>query len=157
MTKMNKDVIAVIFCAQRTESDDDGYAKAANDMVALAEKQAGFVGMDTARDEGGFGITTGDNALLLYNSGSIGSTGAVPSTAINSGSAADGIFNSGIINGNISFGDGADAYFGSGNGVVMGVIELDGGNDTAQLGNAGSEFVTGGGFHSTQPAFEVGI
>jgi len=54
---MNKDVIAVIFCAQRTESDDDGYAKAANDMVALAEKQSGFVGIDTARDEGGFGIT----------------------------------------------------------------------------------------------------
>lgn len=49
--------IAVIFASERTRYDDEGYAAAAVRMDALARRQPGFLGIDTARDADGFGIT----------------------------------------------------------------------------------------------------
>jgi heme-degrading monooxygenase HmoA len=49
--------VAVIFAAQRTSEDEDGYQKAAADMVALAERQPGFQGLQSTRGADGFGIT----------------------------------------------------------------------------------------------------
>lgn len=46
---------AVIFASQRTEGDR-GYGKMAEKMVELASKQKGFLGVESARDEG-LGIT----------------------------------------------------------------------------------------------------
>lgn len=48
---------AVIFASRRNEWDPDGYAEAAQRMVELAAKQPGFLGVDSARDADGFGIT----------------------------------------------------------------------------------------------------
>ncbi len=45
---------AVIFSSQRT-AGDDGYADMAAQMMALAAKQPGFLGVESARD--GLGIT----------------------------------------------------------------------------------------------------
>ena len=47
---------AVIFTSQRTEGDH-GYDAMADRMVELATKQPGFMGVESARDAGGFGIT----------------------------------------------------------------------------------------------------
>ena len=47
---------AVIFASQRSEGDL-GYAAMAARMVALAAAQPGFLGMESARGEDGFGIT----------------------------------------------------------------------------------------------------
>lgn len=52
-----KGTTAVIFVAQRTAADDDGYARAATEMSILASQQPGFLGMDSVRDEAGLGIT----------------------------------------------------------------------------------------------------
>jgi heme-degrading monooxygenase HmoA len=46
----------VIFTSQRT-SVDDGYDAMADRMVELASKQPGFLGVESARDASGFGIT----------------------------------------------------------------------------------------------------
>jgi heme-degrading monooxygenase HmoA len=46
---------AVIFSSQRTEGDG-GYGKMADKMVELASQQEGFLGVESARDEG-LGIT----------------------------------------------------------------------------------------------------
>jgi heme-degrading monooxygenase HmoA len=46
---------AVIFSSQRTKGDN-GYGKIADKMVELASKQKGFLGVESARDEG-LGIT----------------------------------------------------------------------------------------------------
>ncbi|MFY3790399.1 antibiotic biosynthesis monooxygenase family protein [Ureibacillus sp. MALMAid1270] len=46
---------AVIFASQRTEGDN-GYGKMADKMVELASQQKGFLGVESARDEG-LGIT----------------------------------------------------------------------------------------------------
>ncbi|CAM3719791.1 antibiotic biosynthesis monooxygenase [Cytobacillus oceanisediminis] len=46
---------AVIFSSQRTEVDG-GYGKMADKMVELASQQEGFLGVESARDEG-MGIT----------------------------------------------------------------------------------------------------
>ena len=49
---------AVIFANQRRDaSADDGYAETAERMVALASEQPGFIGVESARDADGFGIT----------------------------------------------------------------------------------------------------
>lgn len=48
---------AVIFLSQRTEVDEDGYAAAAAAMDALAARQPGYRGVDSARGADGFGIT----------------------------------------------------------------------------------------------------
>lgn len=47
---------AVIFTSLRTEGDQ-GYAEAAERMVALAREQPGFLAVESARGEDGLGIT----------------------------------------------------------------------------------------------------
>ena len=47
-----------IFTSLRTEADDEGYAAAADEMMALAAEQPGYLGVETVRDSStGFGIT----------------------------------------------------------------------------------------------------
>lgn len=48
---------AVIFANQRTADDEAGYGKMAERMGELAARQPGYLGMESARDEDGFGIT----------------------------------------------------------------------------------------------------
>jgi heme-degrading monooxygenase HmoA len=47
---------ALIFTSQRTEGDQ-GYCDMAERMVELAHEQPGFLGVESARGAGGFGIT----------------------------------------------------------------------------------------------------
>ncbi|MDR3393091.1 MAG: antibiotic biosynthesis monooxygenase [Sulfuriferula sp.] len=47
---------AVIFSSLRTPGDN-GYAQIAERMVELASRQPGFLGVESARGEDGFGIT----------------------------------------------------------------------------------------------------
>ncbi len=47
---------AVIFTAQRN-AGDFGYGTMAGRMMALAEAQPGYIGVESARDEDGLGIT----------------------------------------------------------------------------------------------------
>lgn len=47
---------SVIFVNQKIQ-EDDGYADMADRMVVLARQQPGFLGIDTTRDESGFGMT----------------------------------------------------------------------------------------------------
>jgi heme-degrading monooxygenase HmoA len=47
---------AVIFTSARMPGDD-GYAQTAEEMVALAAAQPGFLGLESARGEDGVGIT----------------------------------------------------------------------------------------------------
>jgi heme-degrading monooxygenase HmoA len=47
---------AVIFTSLRTQ-DDRGYGHMAERMVELASQQSGFLGVESARTEDGFGIT----------------------------------------------------------------------------------------------------
>ncbi|ESQ76267.1 antibiotic biosynthesis monooxygenase [Asticcacaulis sp. AC402] len=49
----------VSFSSQRTDGDDgdDGYGDMADQMVALAAQQPGYLGIESARDAEGFGIT----------------------------------------------------------------------------------------------------
>ncbi len=49
--------IAVIFIAQRTDADEQGYGVAAAAMDALAATQPGYLGIDSVRNADGFGIT----------------------------------------------------------------------------------------------------
>lgn len=48
---------AVIFTSRRTGTDDQGYAAAADRMEQLAAQQPGYLGIESARDSKGFGIT----------------------------------------------------------------------------------------------------
>jgi len=48
---------AVIFTSRRTRSDDAGYAAASDRMEELAAEQPGYLGIESARDDKGFGIT----------------------------------------------------------------------------------------------------
>lgn len=48
---------AVIFTSQRSSADEPGYAAMAQRMEALAVTQPGFLGIESARDEDGVGIT----------------------------------------------------------------------------------------------------
>ena len=60
--------IAVIFLSTRTGDDADGYAEAAVAMDALAARQPGYLGVDSARGPSGFGITVSywvDDAAAL--------------------------------------------------------------------------------------------
>ena len=50
---------AVIFTSQRRSSDDDGYGATAAAMAELAARQPGYLGMESARNPDGFGITVG--------------------------------------------------------------------------------------------------
>ena len=57
----------VAFAAQRTEGDN-GYGAMAEKIVELAKSQPGYLGIETTRDAGGFGITNSywaDEASLL--------------------------------------------------------------------------------------------
>jgi heme-degrading monooxygenase HmoA len=47
----------VVFSSQRHASNEREYAQAAQRMVALAARQPGFLGVDSARGADGFGIT----------------------------------------------------------------------------------------------------
>lgn len=49
--------VAVIFFAQATGRDPDGYGVAARAMETLAAAQPGYRGMEAARGPDGFGIT----------------------------------------------------------------------------------------------------
>lgn len=58
---------AVIFTAQRTQSDEDMYSLTADRMVELAQQQPGFLGVESVRGEDGIGITVsywGDRASI---------------------------------------------------------------------------------------------
>jgi heme-degrading monooxygenase HmoA len=48
---------AVIFTSLRRSQPDDGYGETADRMLELAAKQPGYLGVDSARDESGLGIT----------------------------------------------------------------------------------------------------
>jgi heme-degrading monooxygenase HmoA len=48
---------AVIFASQRTPADDEGYGAMAERMLELGSQQPGFLGIESVRDEQGFGIT----------------------------------------------------------------------------------------------------
>ena len=48
---------AAIFTTQRSESGDDIYEMMASRMVALAQKQPGFLGLESVRSNDGIGIT----------------------------------------------------------------------------------------------------
>lgn len=57
----------VAFSSQRREGDD-GYAAMAEAMVNLAQRQSGFLGVESARGADGFGITNSywaDEASIL--------------------------------------------------------------------------------------------
>jgi heme-degrading monooxygenase HmoA len=48
---------AVIFTSTRTDEDDAGYAQTAEEMVALASEQPGYLGVESVRGADGVGIT----------------------------------------------------------------------------------------------------
>ncbi len=52
----NPPYYAVIFSAQRTDGDDEGYGQTAARMEALAKTMPGYLGFESARNEDGFGI-----------------------------------------------------------------------------------------------------
>ncbi|MGE7690259.1 antibiotic biosynthesis monooxygenase family protein [Lysinibacillus sp. NPDC097214] len=52
-----KTYYTVIFTSQRTEEDGEGYAKMAEVMDELAQKQPGFIRIESARNSEGKGIT----------------------------------------------------------------------------------------------------
>ena len=54
---MNKGVVAVIFVSQRSKHDAEGYAAAAAEMGAAAERFPGYVGIHSVRGDDGVGIT----------------------------------------------------------------------------------------------------
>ena len=48
---------AVIFTSQRTDNDNEGYAKMADTIETLAKQQPGFLRVESARNHDGQGIT----------------------------------------------------------------------------------------------------
>ncbi len=70
MATLPKATIAVIFVAQRTAEDDEGYAIAASAMDTLAAQQHGYLGIDSVRGSDGLGITVSywasDNAAKAW-------------------------------------------------------------------------------------------
>lgn len=58
MTAAFKDCYAVIFSSQRQfDGDGKNYEVVAEKMLNLAKNQKGFLGVESVRDENGFGIT----------------------------------------------------------------------------------------------------
>ena len=57
MTLYLSGTIAVLFIAQRTNEDSEGYGKAAAAMGTLAQMQPGYLGIDSTRSNDGLGIT----------------------------------------------------------------------------------------------------
>ena len=64
---------AVIFTAQRTEGEQ-GYGAMADHMLVLAAQQPGYLGVESARDAAGFGITvsywTSEEAIRAWKANS---------------------------------------------------------------------------------------
>jgi len=54
----NPPYYAVIFTSQHTGKEKEEYESTSAKMVALANKQPGFLGVDSVRDESGKGITS---------------------------------------------------------------------------------------------------
>ncbi len=50
-------VFAVVFSSQLASGANDAYAEAAHAMTELAKRERGFLGIESARDAAGFGIT----------------------------------------------------------------------------------------------------
>jgi heme-degrading monooxygenase HmoA len=48
---------AVVFTSRRTDVDSEGYSRTAARMEELAREQPGFLGIESARDANGVGIT----------------------------------------------------------------------------------------------------
>lgn len=48
---------AVMFSSQRTAADAEGYARMDEVLARIAPEQPGFLGIESARDAAGFGIT----------------------------------------------------------------------------------------------------
>ncbi len=48
---------AVVFSSQRTAADAGGYAEMSDCMFALAAQQPGYLGVETAHSDDGFGMT----------------------------------------------------------------------------------------------------
>lgn len=48
---------AVIFSSRRSTQDSAGYAEASERMIEMAARQPGFLGVESARDADGFGLT----------------------------------------------------------------------------------------------------
>ena len=48
---------AVIFTNQREDSDLSHYAEVSDRMIELAQRQPGFLGLESVRDDSGLGIT----------------------------------------------------------------------------------------------------
>ncbi|MFK5973669.1 MAG: antibiotic biosynthesis monooxygenase [Flavobacteriaceae bacterium] len=57
---------AVIFTSTRTE-EDNGYAEMAQQMEDLANKQAGFLGMESAKEKVGITISYWDSLEAIAN------------------------------------------------------------------------------------------
>ncbi|NZA25349.1 antibiotic biosynthesis monooxygenase [Luteimonas sp. SJ-92] len=61
---------AAVFASRRTRRGDDGYAEAAERMGALAQRQPGFLGIESVRGGDGFGITVSywesEEAILAW-------------------------------------------------------------------------------------------
>ena len=55
--QLPKTYFAVIFCSQRTTEGNADYEKTADRMLELAKNQEGFLGVESAREIDGFGIT----------------------------------------------------------------------------------------------------
>lgn len=47
----------VVFTSRRTGADAEGYARMAEAMADLASRQPGYLGVESVRDESGFGVT----------------------------------------------------------------------------------------------------
>lgn len=56
-TDFPKTYYAVIFSSIRTTEDSSAYEKMADRMLTLAKDQEGFLGVESARGDDGFGIT----------------------------------------------------------------------------------------------------
>jgi len=64
--ELKKPYYAVIFTNLRT-SDDDGYAKMAEEMETLARKQPGFLDFESARDGIGISISYWESLEAIAN------------------------------------------------------------------------------------------
>ncbi len=61
---------AVIFSSQRNDRDEAGYGESAQRMLELAREQPGYLGVESARGDDGFGITVSywesEQAILAW-------------------------------------------------------------------------------------------
>jgi len=55
--RQHKPYYAVIFSSQRSKEDEAGYQAMAERMFMLAQKQAGYLGFESVRDQNGSGIS----------------------------------------------------------------------------------------------------